>query len=159
MRVTGAELGLVDGRFQLVTMGSPLRQLYAQNFPHLYRWIDASDDGNADDDATARSPEADVSAAAGGELTGRSPSPLWLGVAQWVNLFTTGDYIGRTLWRREAPATWKRQEFHEASTADQRRERCLGAGTHTRYWTSPDVARELDAVIAAETPPSPPCLE
>jgi esterase/lipase superfamily enzyme len=30
LRVTGAELGLVDGRFRLVTMGSPLHQLYAQ---------------------------------------------------------------------------------------------------------------------------------
>jgi hypothetical protein len=36
----------------------------------------------------------------------------------------------------------------EAIHGDRRRERCLGAGTHTHYWESVDVAEELDQLIA-----------
>lgn len=65
-----------------------------------------------------------------------------------MNLYTTGDYVGRTLWRWEdTPGVWRREAFEDAPDAGPRRERCLGAGTHTRYWESEEVAEELDAVV------------
>jgi hypothetical protein len=120
--------------FRLLTMGSPLRQLYAQHFPYLYGWIDAWEDVHPP--------------AGGGTLAGKSPDPANLRVGAWVNLYTSGDYVGRTLWRSEnAPGVWAREPFSGAPTAGDRRERCLGAGTHTHYWTSSDVAAEIDALM------------
>ena len=81
-------------------------------------------------------------------MAGRSPDPSALRVGRWVNLYTTGDYVGRTIWRTEHwPGVWERESFASAVSDGLRRERCLGAGTHTHYWTSPDVAEELDALI------------
>jgi hypothetical protein len=122
-------------RFRLITMGSPLRQLYAANFPYLYQWVDAS--------ANVRPP------LPGRALEGKTPDPTELNVGKWVNLYTTGDYIGRTLWRSEDAAyVWAREPFDGAVDTGDRRERCLGAGTHTHYWTSADVAQELDALMS-----------
>jgi hypothetical protein len=122
-------------RFRLITMGSPLRQLYAANFPHLYRWVDLTDD-------VFPSP-------AGTDLSHRSPFVTPLRVGEWVHLYTTGDYVGRPLWRSEwSPGVWQREPFGGGASGDRRRERCLGAGTHTQYWTSADVAQELDAQLA-----------
>jgi hypothetical protein len=121
-------------RFRLLTMGSPLRQLYAQHFPYLYGWIDAWEDAQP--------------APGGGALAAKSPDPANLRVGEWVNLYTSGDYVGRTLWRSEgAPGVWAREPFSAAAAAEHRRERCLGAGTHTHYWTSSDVAAEIDALM------------
>jgi hypothetical protein len=121
-------------RFRLLTMGSPLRQLYAQHFPYLYGWIDAG--------ADAAPP------LASGAVDGKSPDPAGLRVAKWVNLYTSGDYVGRTLWRYEdAERVWMREGFDEANDTGSQRERCLGAGTHTHYWTSADVAEEMDALM------------
>jgi hypothetical protein len=143
---------------RLMTMGSPLRQLYAVNFPYLYDWIDRTDygDGTDDDDLAfaARDlaappltqPEPGVKA----PLSGRSPSPSWLRVTRWVNLYTSGDYVGRSLWQTDDTLSkrWSCQDATEAVLGAGRRERCLGDGTHTRYWTSEDVAAELDMLIA-----------
>jgi hypothetical protein len=125
---------IASNRFRLLTMGSPLRQLYAANFPHLYRWVDETDDV--------------VPAMPLDSLQGKSPDPSDLRVDRWVNLYTTGDYIGRNLWRStDWPGVWTREEFGTYAFVGGRRERCLGAGTHTRYWDSADVAAELDALI------------
>ena len=113
---------------RLLTMGSPLRQLYAKNFPHLYRWVDASDDDAKPVD-----------------FEDRTPDPRALAVSKWVNLYTTGDYVGRTLWQPEDWDDVWSTGFCRAG--DRRTERCLGAGTHTRYWTSKDVATEIDTLI------------
>ncbi|HLA91534.1 MAG TPA: hypothetical protein VJL28_13990 [Gemmatimonadaceae bacterium] len=126
-------------RFRLLTMGSPLRQLYAANFPHLYKWVDSSDD---------REPRKRDDALAAEALARRTPDPAALRVGKWVNLYTSGDYVGRALWRREdAPGVWSCETYAGASEAGNRRERCLGAGTHTRYWSSAAVAEELDALL------------
>ena len=55
------------------TMGCPLRQLYRLRFPDLYRWVDATDRRSA-------------------------PIPKKLGVTRWVNVYRSGDYVGRSLW-------------------------------------------------------------
>ena len=54
----------------LMTMGSPLRQLYERCFPALYDWV-------------GREP-----------LTDRLEE---LQLASWTNLYRSGDYIGRAL--------------------------------------------------------------
>lgn len=150
-------LAHVDVR--LITMGSPLRQLYSVHFPNLYDWIDRTDDygdgSHLDDDSACESrrieglPLVDVPPGTAPVLNQRSPSPRWLRVRQWVNLFTAGDYVGRPLWQNDdTPDVWKRDPFDKAVVGVGRRERCLGDGTHTRYWTSLDVAEEIDAQIA-----------
>ncbi len=57
----------------LVTVGSPLRDLYAEHFPLLYGWMGS----NAVDFATA------------------GPSAADIGAVEWVNAFRSGDYVGR----------------------------------------------------------------
>jgi hypothetical protein len=128
-------------RVRLITMGSPLRQLYAENFPHLYRWVDDSDD--------LVEKQADPRKSL--PLAKRSPDPGSLGVGAWVNLYTTGDYVGRSLWRSDQwRNVWQPEPFRPGrhSGDEGRKDRCLGAGTHTHYWTSLEVAKELDDLIA-----------
>src|SRR5262245_15714469 len=60
----------------LVTVGSPLRDLYAERFPLLYGWMGSTASGFA---------------AAG-------PSASDVGAVEWVNACRSGDYVGRFLW-------------------------------------------------------------
>lgn len=141
LKAEGDDVRIEPRRHRLLTMGSPLRQLYASNFPHLYRWVDSTDDGKS------APPDR-------GTLKGLSPFPDELDVGKWVNLYTSGDYVGRALWRWDTtPGVWRLESAAEAPDQDKRRERCLGAGTHTRYWESALVAEELDFLIAGLTPP------
>jgi len=133
--------GLVQpGKYRLLTMGSPLRQLYGSNFPHLYAWVTASDPN----------PPVKRTAAPAGTtpvITSKAPDPADLRVDRWVNLYTSGDYVGRNLWSDDDwDGLWEPRA--QTIVGGDRRERCLGAGTHTRYWTSADVAQEVDELIA-----------
>lgn len=140
LKAEGDDVQMTPQRHRLVTMGSPLRQLYASNFPHLYRWVDSTDD-------TSSSPPDRAT------LRGLSPFPDELDIGKWVNLYTTGDYVGRALWRWDVtPGVWRLESAAEAPDQDKRRERCLGAGTHTKYWESASVAEELDFLIADLAP-------
>ena len=58
----------------LLTLGCPLRQLYAARFPTLYRWVIARR----------------------GAISG--PLAHDIGVERWANGFCSGDYVGRWLW-------------------------------------------------------------
>jgi hypothetical protein len=124
-----------------MTMGSPLRQLYGANFPHLYGWVNASDplpDAVHEPLATMELPT----------IAARTPDPDELRVECWVNLYTSGDYVGRNLWSDDDwNDVWDRREMQAAIEGGRRRERCLGAGTHTHYWESADVAEELDRLV------------
>ncbi|HEV7994549.1 MAG TPA: hypothetical protein VGP25_22200 [Gemmatimonadaceae bacterium] len=145
--VAGADHDLVSAdRFRLLTMGSPLRQMYGVNFPYLYAWVNDSDEPAAEQDQT---PIVVPAAASRPDLSERTPDPARLRVARWVNLYTSGDYVGRNLWTPDDwDEVWDRRSAADALTGDGRRERCLGAGTHTHYWTDPEVAVELDGLIA-----------
>jgi hypothetical protein len=141
----------------LFTMGSPLRQLYYPRFPVLYDWIGAPS-------ATRRS-----------EIPrGADPKPEDIGVRRWVNVYRSGDYVGRSLWfdearcrciycrvdEKDASGRRRRRTKHHydghpdlqvAEDPDEtRREACIGPGAHTHYWddTAPDVAAFLDDLIA-----------
>lgn len=132
---------------RLLTFGSPLRQLYAARFPCQYAWM-------LENGATI------------------GPSAAALGVRQWGNAFTSGDYVGRWFW---SAASRKIDPFADHSnpkvpgggdpyqpvTAQQLAdpalagkaefEMCIGLGAHTHYF-EPDqkaVACLVDRLIAA----------
>lgn len=140
------------------TMGCPLRQLYGLGFPHLYNWA-----RHYDKTPWTLKPHKPLSI---DQKQKPNPKKL-LGVRRWVNTFRSGDYVGRYLWRgdccdyqwrkptqrgkddttwtsdRDLPVYISEDEHHT------RREFCLGAGAHTRYWdgTSDEVAAEIDILI------------
>jgi len=117
-------------RIYMFTMGSPLRQLYSLRFPHQYAWA-----------------RHNLAAWAGVE-----PDPTHLGLAQWVNAYRSGDYVGRYLWHPDNdPKAWSNQIYDEPHTGYTRRERCIGPGEHTHYWdvTAPTIGEELDLLIRA----------
>jgi hypothetical protein len=139
------------GRVQLLTAGSPLRQLYASRFPTLYRWVLCEQDGRM------------------------GPLAAELGVQRWINAYTTGDYIGRWLWSRPArpPQDVSDPQVDEVREPDDvyrpaaaapapgpwpaaQRELdvCLGSGAHTHYF-EPDqhlMAGLVDRLIADPAP-------
>jgi hypothetical protein len=118
---------------RLVTVGSPLRDLYAEHFPLLYRWMGS----NAAGFATA------------------APSASDIGAGEWVNAFRSGDYVGRRLWtpagRAYRAALVGPDGRVEAERAGDRTEFCLGAGAHTHYFSNDAVALavEIDRLIEA----------
>jgi hypothetical protein len=122
---------LAGRKLYLFTMGCPLRQLYSLRFPHQYAW-------------------ARHNAAA---WAGAEPNPTHLGVAQWVNAYRSGDYVGRYLWHPDSGDNpWGEEAYEESpATPGTRREFCIGAGGHTHYWdtTAPKIGKELDRLIGA----------
>ena len=134
LHVQGRLPGLVGGApIALVTVGSPLRDLYAERFPLLYRWMGAS--ARAFDTA--------------------GPSAADIGAVEWVNAFRSGDYVGRFVWP-PAREPYRIAEVGadgtvEADRAGDRTQLCLGAGAHTHYFSRDAVALagELDRLIAA----------
>lgn len=162
-------------RMYLMTMGSPLRDLYSFAFPHLFGWV-RGDRSPATPPGYARTetrpieerleegrrvvPPAIPIAAA--------PDPYDLGVARWVNAYRSGDYVGRSLWRSDMPELsrwWLRAAPADArsrfpddvppiihvseDSVGSRRELCIGAGSHTHYWdeSAKAIALELDSLI------------
>jgi hypothetical protein len=115
---------------RLFTLGSPLRQLYAERFPDLYGWVT--------------------------EHGGPEPSQLH-GVTYWLNGYRSGDYVGRALWEDliessrfaagPSPTTFVSADLNNKKLFN---EFCVGAGAHTHYfdYTAPDVATAIDLLIA-----------
>jgi len=120
----------------LFTVGCPLRQLYSLRFPYLYGY--ASAEGEED----------------------LLPSPQDLGIRQWMNVYRTGDYIGRYLWRPHPwrpvgtilSRDWDPPQGIPANIWEKegRIEFSIGPGAHTHYWdsTAEPVAETLDVLIA-----------
>src|SRR5215510_792676 len=116
----------------LVTVGSPLRDLYAERFPLLYGWMGSTAGGFA---------------AAG-------PSASDVGAVEWVNACRSGDYVGRFLWTPAGRRPYRialvgADGKVEAERAGDRTEFCLGAGAHTHYFSDDAVALaiEIDRLI------------
>lgn len=122
------------GRVDLLTAGCPLRQLYAARFPDLYAW--ASRD----------------------RLPLCGPAASDLGVNRWINVYTTGDYVGRWLWCDAPPAvdtvgkqaTLYDPVFALPKVPQAETDLCLGSGAHTHYFDQAEtrVADCIDALIA-----------
>ena len=118
----------------LVTVGSPLRDLYAERFPLLYGWMGSNNGGFA----TA------------------APSAADIGATEWVNACRSGDYVGRFIWTPPGDAERFRVAAVDADgkvnaqRAGDRTEFCLGAGAHTHYFSNDAVALavEIDRLVA-----------
>jgi hypothetical protein len=134
---------------KMLTMGNPTRQLLNRFFPYLYDWVrDEPDNGLCPlPDPAPQSPSIDENA---------FPNPHELGLETWMNVYRSGDYVGRSLWldewycRTNGPlANGAYPQPIYVATAGSRGEACIGAGAHTRYWddTAPDVAEFLDKLI------------
>ena len=125
-------------RLSLVTVGSPLRDLYAERFPLLYHWVGA------------REP---VFAKAG-------PAAAALGATEWVNACRSGDYVGRFIWTPSTDRAIAGPKFGvavvgadgrvAAERAGDRTEFCLGAGAHTHYFANDAAALavEIERLVA-----------
>ena len=122
----------------LVTVGSPLRDLYGERFPLLYRWVGSRDAAFMD----------------------AAPAAAALGASEWVNACRSGDYVGRFIWTpdddtaRFAVATVGPDGRVQARRAGDRTEFCLGAGGHTHYFSNDAVALaiEIDRLVAMPPP-------
>ncbi|MCU0951278.1 MAG: hypothetical protein MUC68_09475, partial [Burkholderiaceae bacterium] len=133
-----------DTPLALVTVGSPLRDLYAQRFPLLYGWM-----GSAPVQSGAPH---------------TAPDPARLGLAAWTNAYRSGDYVGRAIWRADSDPARYTPALHMSQASDpsrsaadgtvaqagRRTEFCLGSGAHTHYFSRDAVALadEIDRLIA-----------
>jgi hypothetical protein len=127
---------------RLLTMGCPLRQLYALRFPALYPW-----------------PVAQLSDQQ--QPGWRGPRPAELGVRHWSNLWGTGDYVGRWLWAADEgvdPVPLQMDDARYAGEGVQGedlqgrswKDQALGPDAHTHYFDleQRDVAAELVSLVA-----------
>ena len=122
-----------DIPISLVTVGSPLRDLYARRFPLLYGWLGSRDTGFAN----------------------ATPAVADLGLTEWVNACRAGDYVGRFIWTSPDEQDCYKIAVADADgnisarRADGRTEFCLGAGAHTHYFNNDAVALaiEIDRLV------------
>jgi hypothetical protein len=116
-----------------VTVGSPLRDLYAEHFPLLYGWMGSR----------------------GAEFATAEPTASSIGAVEWVNTFRSGDYVGRGLWTSAEHgyriAVVGPDGTVEAERSGDRTEFCLGAGAHTHYFSNDAVALavEVDRLVGS----------
>jgi hypothetical protein len=137
----------LKAKVAVITAGCPLRQLYAARFPVLYDWVLGERGGTT------------------------GPAAAAIGATRWVNLYATGDYVGRWLWSRPPlPMEYPPSEIDEAGTAHKsmyeapkldlvdlndllrgstETDICLGPGAHTHYFDRDQttVARVVDAML------------
>ena len=127
----------------LLTVGSPLRQLYALRFPARYDWV--------------MEPVQAAQPATPARWLG--PQPHALGLRRWSNLWGSGDYVGRWLWAaqdgsRPAPLAVDDARYGALTQegTDARgvpwKDRCLGGDAHTHYFDidQHEVAAEMWAL-------------
>jgi hypothetical protein len=175
--------GAPDGagrRLFLLTMGSPLRQLCSEWFPHLFGWVrgETGDGASRPLPAVPREPwmllprlEDGHRVAAPAIPDGAAPDPYAMGITRWVNAYRSGDYVGRAQWRhaiddcdwiyRCAPPDAATRfvgdvppiTYVSEDAHRSRRELCIGAGAHTHYCdaTAKAIAVELDLLITDAT--------
>lgn len=126
----------LQGKLHLLTAGCPLRQLYAARFPLLYEWV-----------GRARTP-------------GNSgPLACDVGANRWVNLYTTGDYVGRWLWCDPPPAIdtvgghatlWNPAPAFAPGPYGSEHDVCMGIGAHTHYFEQggTQAAQWIDSLVS-----------
>ena len=118
----------------LLTVGSPLRQLYGWRFPHLYSWAFHPGTDRWQNPATPIPAD-------------RQPVPRELRLCCWVNAYRSGDYVGRYLWR-PADCDFLWEPGTESVRADgSSKEVCIGAGAHNHYFGEIEVGEYLDDLI------------
>lgn len=141
-------------RLSLFTMGSPLRQVYARTFPVLFEWMNVPGRRWG---RPVKSDEIPAPATPGQLPDDIAPDPAGLGLWRWVNAYASGDYVGRSIWRRGGGSdeTLYAPDHAVSDAIGRRRELCIGGGAHTGYWKpeATPIARELDALIRGDLAP------
>jgi hypothetical protein len=167
-------------RLYVFTMGSPLRQLYSEFFPHLFGWV-RGDRGEGVSRPLPAVPregwmllprlEEGHRVHAPAIPDNAAPDPYAMGATRWVNAYRSGDYVGRALWRDDlVDCDWTYRcapldaatrfvtdvppiTYVSEDPQRSRRELCIGAGAHTHYWdaTAKAIAIELDLLVADAT--------
>lgn len=130
------------------SMGSPLRQLLNRFFPHLYWWVSDVPDNSVEPLGAPVVPPLRISS--------RLPRSDEMNVTLWSNAYRSGDYVGRSLWvgqwmdRNGTGETTKDPDRVQAAPPQSCSEMCIGLGAHTHYWdrTAPEIAAQLDQLIA-----------
>jgi hypothetical protein len=130
------------------SMGSPLRQLLNRFFPHLYWWVSDVPSNSVESLGNALAPPPTI----------RSPLPRRdeMNVTFWCNAYRSGDYVGRSLWlgewldRNASGDITKPLDPTQAPADLPCDEICIGLGAHTHYWdrSAPDIAAQLDRLLA-----------
>ncbi|MFN2567630.1 MAG: hypothetical protein ABR499_21760 [Gemmatimonadaceae bacterium] len=172
--------GAAGRRLYLFTMGSPVRQLYSEWFPHLFGWVrgETGDGVSRPLPPVPREPWMLLPRLEDGHRVfapaipdTAPPDPYAMGITRWVNAYRSGDYIGRALWRpaldacdwmyRCAPADAATRFVGDAppiiyvseDAHRSRRELCIGPGAHTHYWdaSAKAIAVELDLLLCDAT--------
>lgn len=92
---------------ELVTVGSPLRQLYRERFPHQYGWVVEK------------------------KMNGPDISSL-PGVQHWINGYRSGDYVGRSLWSEPEPNMMR--PHMTTNPLPQSTDLFVGTGAHLHYF-------------------------
>ena len=142
------------------SMGDPLRQLLNRFFPVLYGWTRPIPDGAGVPPEPAA--PAEIAADGGRKIVGiptkATPNAAELGVEAWINLYRSGDYVGRSVWLdnwcvradSERPSDGHSAPRVFSKLPPDCAELCIGLGAHTHYWdrTAPDVAQLLDHLIS-----------
>jgi len=83
-----------------------------------------------------------------GGFAAAGPAATDLGVAEWVNAYRSGDYVGRVIWTPDKdPEVF---DMGKARRAGERTEFCLGAGAHTHYFSDDAVALAVEIERLAE---------
>jgi hypothetical protein len=155
-----AALGLAPGqerkqrsiKISLLTFGNPVRQLLNRFFPHLYWWVNDTPDNSV-------GPLPQGVAEAENVTHSATPALSLLTLEHWVNLYRSGDFIGRPVWLNNwynrtdsgpegGPYPDPIQIFAPLPNAS---EGCVGLGGHNDYWnrTAPDLAQRLDVLISS----------
>jgi len=114
-------LRIPGGHVHLITMGSPLRHLYAERLPDQFRWVDDLLD---DPDAFVRS------------LDGL-----------WINFGADDDLVGRLVFSHEPDGSLDEGPFGERFVA-RHVDWIVGRGGHGSYWTSPFVMEQIAGLLA-----------
>lgn len=104
----------------LITAGSPLRQLYLERFPHQYGWVNP-----------------------GGKTNGPDVSSL-CNVKRWINIYRSSDYVGRCLWRdpdeiaMNTECAGEIEKEHDIAAIKTiigtESDCCIGYGAHLHYF-------------------------
>lgn len=147
-------------KISMLTFGNPLRQLLSRFFPHLYWWVKDIPDNSL-------KPLPSGATAVSKVTHSSTPAPAKLTLQHWINVYRSGDFIGRALWLDN----WYNRSDPDSQETDPplkiftpvplASEACIGLGGHNDYWnrTAPDLAQQLDNLISgslveakAETP-------
>jgi hypothetical protein len=112
-------LTIPGGSVTLVTMGNPLRHLYAQRLPKQFEWVC----GRPGDFVRS--------------LDGR-----------WLNFGADGDLVGRTVFVDEPDQDMEEGPVADGGTDTCLEDVNIGPGGHGSYWTSETLMKELAALIA-----------